>query len=579
MAKPRSILELLNLSELPVYDYSTPTDATRVHKVVQPQSVRIAQSAAPTTQVTPVSYTTPADAVNSTLRVSGINYNTGNVRKQQQAVNDQRQAIRAEYRKRVPNGKYMTDAQVDRAIALEAESARNQAQVSQGYASPYTEEQRQQAANMAQLHNNFILGGHQVNPQYAYYNPGYAYNLINQDANILLNALLGAYSFNAPSLTATTLNAARQGLNTASNVATRVWNAAAGAAKNAGTVVTNPRWAATTGMFWAPTIMEAADGSTQNSGGFWNWVGNHPWETMALAAGAYKLGRSGFNWTKGKLRLPAEPEGRPIFKEVEIEKEINPYPQDRIPWTQPKEPVITDFQTTMTLEKPADFALPEPLKPGPKPTGGKGKKAERKLAEWEAKNKKYQEWQQAKADYDAQMEQYQYSLDHPEIITDQERFEEAKREYPEDLARWEQREAERAEENARYDSKQAEIDAKYDKDVKEQADKKAAWEKANKEYEESEAYKKYLERIEYIKKLRHKAWAWPLKNSYWIVPAAGIGYKWFTGGYGSNTENNTENNTDKNSTPVDSVQFVTMPTYQQQQDNTEDNDTITFYGD
>jgi hypothetical protein len=36
MAKPRSILELLNLSELPVYDYSTPTDATRVHKVVQP---------------------------------------------------------------------------------------------------------------------------------------------------------------------------------------------------------------------------------------------------------------------------------------------------------------------------------------------------------------------------------------------------------------------------------------------------------------------------------------------------------------------------------------------------------------
>lgn len=68
-------------------------------------------------------------------------------------------------------------------------------------------------------------------------------------------------------------------------------------------------------------VAAASDGSEQ-SGGFWNWVLDHPMESTFIGALAYKGGRGLWNKGVGKFRIPAEPtEGRPArFTEAAPER-------------------------------------------------------------------------------------------------------------------------------------------------------------------------------------------------------------------------------------------------------------------
>ena len=306
-------------------------------------------------------YTAPADAVNETMRVSGLAPEQMAQRqmvveenkrmKEQQAK--QQQARRDQYRARrraqdQSNGIIlslpMSDEQVDFAMAQEAHLA-NQPQFRQGYSESerqarrqagllYTQEDMEQAKRLAEAHNASFFGSMvapPISPEMAERNPGYVQQVIRGDASVLPNAFISGLSFGTPSAGAAVANGVRQGWQTVGNVGTRAWNATVQGAKSAAPVVSNPRWAATTAAVTAPAIADAnnpvaGDGGSTSGGEAIPYLLGAT--MLGAGIGGYKgfrtLKNAGWNW---KVFKPGA-EGRAIraaSKAPVAERAVVPY--------------------------------------------------------------------------------------------------------------------------------------------------------------------------------------------------------------------------------------------------------------
>lgn len=147
-----------------------------------------------------------------------------------------------------------------------------------------------------------------------------------------------------------------------------------------------------------PMVAAANDGAEQ-SGGFWNWVEDHPMESILIGSLAYKGGRGLWNKGANRLRIPAEPsEGRPArFTETAPTRGEGAWsynPADYPPAMR-REPVLDDYRIVVeqpSQPRPAAFAEVEP----PKPTGLRPKK-KGEAAKWDAQNQAHQEWEARRA--------------------------------------------------------------------------------------------------------------------------------------------------------------------------------------
>lgn len=537
------------------------------------------------------------DAVNETLRASGALQRKEATRIEEKARQEQqereqqaRTAKRNNYRARkkaeqaqqqgqqmfLPPVEWMSDEAVDAAIAQEQREAEFRARQPQiGPANPvwnypaevrralgyYTNEEREYAARLNDMRSNTIFGYVMPNfgRQVAYNNPGAEIDAFRGTATYLPNAMIAGMGFNLPSATTAAASGLRTGWETAraagANLGQRATTAVTTAARQAAPVVTNPRWAATTAAVVTPMAAAANDGSEQ-SGGFWNWVADHPMESLFFGALAFKGGRG--LWNKGvrKFRVPAEPtEGRPArFTEVAPERGESAWnynPADYPPRMR-REPILDDYIITVeqpSQPRPEAFAEAEPPKPkGLRPRKGK------KAAEWDAQNRAHQEWEAKKAQYDADVaelnrqwdeyEQAQYGptrYDEAGFRADHDEWSRtAQSKYDADMQ-------DHQAEVAAYNAEQARLDQEYDDAVKAYNQEKAKNEKDWKKYYESDAYKQWLERKNKVLDSRTNAWNKVKNNWYWAVPGGFMGYKWFTGGY-SDQQNNTTDNSDEDNT-------------------------------
>lgn len=251
-------------------------------------------------RMTPIttSYTAPADAVNETLRVSGMapeqvaqrQAAVEGRRKLQEQQARQQKVRRDQYRARrqaqdkangVISSLPMSDAEVDQAMTQEAYAAR-QPQLRQGYSESerqarrragllYTQEDMEQAKRLAEAHNASFFGSMvapPISPEIAERDPGYVQQVIRGDAMVLPNALVSGMSFGAPSASMALGKGIRQGWQTAGNVGTRVLNATAQGAKAVAPVVTSPKWIATTAAVTSPAVANAYESAvTAGDGG------------------------------------------------------------------------------------------------------------------------------------------------------------------------------------------------------------------------------------------------------------------------------------------------------------------------
>lgn len=277
-------------------------------------------------RMTPITQYAPADAVNEALRVSGaapeqLAQRQAIVEGKRQVAEEQlrqQKARRDQYRARrqaqdKANGVIlslpMTDAQVDLAMTLEAQAS-NQPQLTQGYTDSekqarrragvlHTSEDMEQAKKLAEAHNASFFGSMVAPPissKMAEENPEYVRQVVKNDATVLPNAFISGLSFGAPSATAAIASGARQGWQTAGNVATKAWNAASQGVKSVAPVAINPRWVTTTAAATAPAIAEAANGDRSVAG-----VSAELALLSGLGIGAYKLGKRGYTGIKSKM--------------------------------------------------------------------------------------------------------------------------------------------------------------------------------------------------------------------------------------------------------------------------------------
>ena len=287
-------------------------------------------------RMTPIStrYEARPDAVNETLRVNGLAPEQTAARAQ--AVEGQRRLSEQRARQqKIKRDQYranrqaqdrangivfsipMSDEQVDLAMQQEAQAA-NQPQLRQGYSESerqarrqagllYTQEDREQAKRLAEMHNASFFGSMvapPISPEMAENNPGYVNQVVRGDAMVLPNAFLSGLSFGTPSASTAALNGVRQGWQAAGNFTTRATNAAVQGARAVKPVVTNPRWAMVTGGLTIPSMTEAyngveAGGPSSHGTGAWPWVVGG----AALTAGGAYL----FSRFKGKTPAIKDP--------------------------------------------------------------------------------------------------------------------------------------------------------------------------------------------------------------------------------------------------------------------------------
>lgn len=529
------------------------------------------------------------DAINETLRASGTLQRQEFQRQQIEAQQRQREAqerqrvqARTSYRNRRKaqqaqarqSGQaavfelpveWMSDEAVDAAIAQEQRDAQfraNQPQLRQGTdwskytpearraMGHYTQEEREQAARMNDMRSSTFFGNVMPNfgRQAAYNNPAAEMDAFRGTATYLPNAMVAGMSFGLPSATTTAANGLRTGWQTAkaagANVGQRAVAATTTAAKQVAPVVTNPRWAATTATFVTPMAAAAADGSEQ-SGGFWNWVGDHPMESLFLGALAYKGGKGLLNKGMGKLRIPAEPtEGRPAkFTEAVPERGKSSwiYNPAEYPPVMRREPMPSDFAITVeqpSQPRPAAFTEIEP----PRPTGLRPKK-KGKAAQWDAQNQAHQEWEARRAQYDAdnaelnrQWDEYEQAQYGPQQY-DNARYTAAHDDWQRNAqADYDAAVQRHRQDVADYNAEQARLDTEHASAVDAYNQRKTANEQAWNAYYQSDPYKQWLERKNGVLNFRTKAWNGVKNNWYWAVPGGIMGYKWMTGGYSSNNQ-------------------------------------------
>lgn len=545
------------------------------------------------------------DAINETLRASGALQRQEATRRdvefrQQQQEREQqaRTARRNNYRARKKTEReqaqqqgqqmfslpveWMSDEQVDAAIAQEQRDAQlraRQPQLRQGTdwsrytpearhaMGHYTQEEREQAARMNDTRSSTFFGNVMPNfgRQAAYNNPGAEMDAFRGTATYLPNAMVAGMGLNLPSATTAAASGLRTGWQTAkaagANLGQRATIAVTTAAKQAAPVVTNPRWAATTAAVVTPMAAAASDGSEQ-SGGFWNWVADHPMESMFIGALAYKGGKGLWNKGVGKFRIPAEPaEGRPArFTEAAPERGEGTWsynPAEYPPYMR-REPMLDDYRITVeqpSQPRPAAFAETEP----PRPTGLRPKK-KGKAAQWDAQNQAHQDWETRRAQYDAdnaelnrQWDEYeqaqygptryddaQFQADHDEWSrTAQSDYDAAMQRHQTDVAS--------------YNAEQARLDQEHSDAMSAYNQRKTENEQAWKAYHESDPYKQWVERKNGVLNFRTKAWNGVKNNWYWAVPGGIMGYKWFTGGYSDQQNTPTNNPNGDNTAPADST--------------------------
>lgn len=553
------------------------------------------------------------DAINETLRVDGtlqrreVQRMEAQARQQREQAQQRAQAFRrTQYRnrKRAQQAQareagqvqlmdlsvdLMSDQMVDAAIAREQQEAKRRARQPQiGPANPvwsypaetrralgyYTQEEREQAARLNDMRSSTVFGNVMPNfgRQAAFNNPGAEMEAFKGTATYFPNAVVSGMSFGLPSATTATASGLRTGWQaaraTGANVGQRAIAATTTAARQAAPVVTNPRWAATTATMVTPMVAAANDGAEQ-SRGFWNWVGNHPMESILIGSLAYKGGRGLWNggrglWNKGanRLRIPAEPsEGRPArFTETAPTRGEGAWsynPADYPPAMR-REPVLDDYRIVVeqpSQPRPAAFAEVEP----PKPTGRRPKKKGR-AAEWDAQNQAHQEWEARRAQYDVdnadlnrqwdEYEQAQYGptryddtrfqADHDEWQrTAQSDYDAAMQRHQTDVAN--------------YNAEQARLDQEYNTAVSDYNQRRTANEQAWQEYHESDPYKQWLERKNGVLNFRNRLWGGVKNNWYWVLPGGAVGYKWLTGGYSDSEPGDPTNNSNGDTAPVGST--------------------------
>lgn len=550
------------------------------------------------------------DAVNETMRVRGM----GPERIAQQKVMVQQEIQRAEIQKRVdafarasyrrrkkaeqdqrrqqgqlvfePSPDMMSDDDVDAAIAQERRIAEWIARLPQlgpgtdwskyspearhamGY---YTKEEREYAARLNNIRSSTVFRNVMPNfgRQFAYNNPADEMRAFRETAMYVPNAVVSGMDFGLPSATAAAADGFRIGWQAAraagANLGQKTISAVSAAARQVAPIVTNPRWIATTAIAAIPTTMDAANGSEQ-SGGFQNWVVDHPMESMFLGALAYKGGKGLWNKGVGKLRIPAEPtKGRPArFTEAVPERSASKWgynPADRPPQMR-GEPQLIDYKIITeqpSQPRPAAFAEIEPPKPAGLRPRGKGK-----AAQWDAQNQAHQEWEARKAQYDAdnadlnrqwdEYEQAQHgpqSYDYARFQADHDEWSRtAQADYDAAMQRHQQ-------DVADYNAEQYRLDQDYNTAMSEYNQRKKANEQAWEAYYESAPYKQWLERKNRVLNFRTRAWNGVKNNWYWVVPGGFMGYKWMTGGYSSADEQDGSTNKKNNTAPTDST--TTLP--------------------
>lgn len=295
--------------------------------------------------------TAQSDAVNQTLQAFGmlpeqIMKVKASARvaeeKNKKAKEKEQERKRAAYRAAHPFA-MIPDSQIDQNIAIaentpvfqlyQTSPVWNYPDEVRRYLGYYTDEEREQAARLNDARSTTVFGGLMPNfgRQVAYMNPEGEMNAFKSTALYTPDMVMMGTGFGLPSATRTALAGARQGWQTAGNAAQRAFNAGTQAVRAATPVVTNPRWATTTGSFVIPIAASAAENVANPRYNIWDH-----WENYALAgilgyqAGKYLLYKPG-RWVYNKVRVPREPSGRPEMPEVVRRGEppvpvIEPYP-------------------------------------------------------------------------------------------------------------------------------------------------------------------------------------------------------------------------------------------------------------
>lgn len=195
-----------------------------------------------------------------------------------------------------------TDEQIDEMIKRQALLASNTPQIRQGRTEGeeailrqngllYNEQDLIDAQNLAQAHNASFFGSMvapSISPELAASNPGYVREVVRGDASVLPNAFVSGLTFGTPSATAAAVSGARQGWQTAGNMAARAWNAATQGAKAAAPVVINPRWAAVTGAVTIPSVAEAVVNAGDGNSGSSEYIPLVLGATAGMGYGGFK---------------------------------------------------------------------------------------------------------------------------------------------------------------------------------------------------------------------------------------------------------------------------------------------------
>lgn len=295
----------------------------------------------PPRRVQPISRTTLANDKTATKQHT-VRAEVAKEREKNTLVNDALQARkRRVYRQQHPEARVMLDADLDELIAKQDPASQKQQTLSQGMSEEehkkarqsgqrVTQEDREQAQKLADLHNNSFFGGMVAPPvsaEFAAQNPEYMQSLMSQNATYLPNAFFMGSGFDLPSATGAAVNGVRQGWQTAGNFANRAWNATTQGVRAAVPVVTNPRYAATTGAFLVPAAAEAANGERSATGVLS--------ELFALSTAGTLAGLGGkrlYKFGKNKMFPERGPEPKVVLKPttmVKKEPKKVKYPEER----------------------------------------------------------------------------------------------------------------------------------------------------------------------------------------------------------------------------------------------------------
>lgn len=194
----------------------------------------------------------------------------------------------------------MSDEAIDQSIAIQ-QTQQAQAQLDQGKSAEEIDalrRSREQAVNLARMHNNYFLGGMTapyISDEFAYQNPEYVQQVFTGDALALPYAFEAGLGFGTPSIFGAIGNGFARGWQTAGNLATRTGQALRTAGQTVAPVVRNPRVLALTATGLAQTMPMAAEVTNMASGN--DGEGIHIVEPLAV------LAASGLTWYGGNKAL------------------------------------------------------------------------------------------------------------------------------------------------------------------------------------------------------------------------------------------------------------------------------------